>query len=153
MPTPFIKRLSDGQIADFVILDPLDPQTFQPVIQPIDRPNTDGYTFRKLAKKGEPWRVRAMRDFPTVALARGAVEHLRDGLIGELCDITTREDVTFGRMMCLKVTELKIVAGAQVVGGLAGDTGGIFAPLGGSPATVRGIAFVEIHFVHASAPP
>lgn len=156
MAIPQIKRLSDDALAKFVSLKCIDPQTFQPVIEPISRPNVDGYAFRKLAKKGKPWRVIAMRDFPSMADAEAAVQYLRDGLIGELCDITTRANTTYGRMMCLEVTQLDVREVMNASGGLSAADPGIFTftPLGGSPPATQkyGLATVELVFVHASAP-
>lgn len=147
--TPYITRLSDGKKVYVVWMRLFNPSTLQPVIQPIDRPNVEGWAFRQLASKGRPFRVRAMRDFPTVQNARAAVQHIRDGLIGGLCSFTTSDKTTYGRMMCLDVVELDVRPALQCVGGLVGreEEGEITLTLS-EPVATRGLAFFEFEVVN-----
>ena len=149
MATPLIKRLRDNAIATFVWLAPLDPNTAHPVIQPLDRPNVDGFSFRKLAKKAEPFRVRCMRNFGTFGAARGASQFLRTNLIGELCLIQTRDGTQYTRMMCLEVHEDSVNEVIATSGGLQTTVDDAILPLGGAASGAQGTARFELIFVHA----
>lgn len=145
MVTPQIKRLVDNQAAAFTWLRPDNPHTGQPVIEPIHRPNVNGYAFRALATKGDPWRCVAMRDFSNESTARAAAQNLRDNIVGELCSIRTRDGTIYDRQMCLSVVEKEVKTVIKTVGGITDST--FFTGVGepGLPAMV----VFEIEFVHA----
>lgn len=150
---PYIKRLSDGEVCEFLTVEPRNPNTLMPVIEPIDRPNVDGLSFRRLGRKARPWSAVCTRDFRTVYDARVAAQQLRDGIQGQMCEVWVPSGsgwVGYGRMMCLEVIEAGVQAIASPSNGLALTTLGtaIIVPYGaatGSPA----VATFEIVFVNA----
>lgn len=147
-----IIRTSDSVEADFVTLDPENPNTASHVPELLSRPNRDGIATRKLARKGDPYRWRGFRNFKNIYSARAAIDELRDAIRAQLISVDTNTQV-YQRLMVLDVREVAARSIVVGVGGLTTTTAGLWGSAVGS-STVPAIAIVEILVVHVGdAPP
>ena len=106
MAIPFIKRLSDDVLADFVMLAPRNPNLATRVIEVLPfRPNVDGHAIRRLARQSKPYQFYGCRNFNSMSSARASVQHLREAIVGEAIEITSAEVQTFQNLVCLDVAE------------------------------------------------
>lgn len=106
MAIPFIERLSDSGLADFVMLAPRNPNNGTRVIEILPyRPNVDGHAIRRLARQSKPYLLYGCRNFNSMSSARVSVQHLREAIVGEAIDFTSAESQLFANLVCLDVTE------------------------------------------------
>ncbi len=146
-----IIRSSDSAEADFVTLDPRNPNTSRPVVEPLSRPNVDGLAFRVLANKGRPYQWIGMRNFKNIYSARTAVDVLRGNIVGQLVTVDTNSQL-FERLMVLEVEEVAARAIVVGSGGLTIATDGLWETNIGSETTPA-IAVIAITVVHVGEVP
>lgn len=146
-----ITRDSDVAVADFISLDPFNPNTNTTVVEPLSRPNVAGIGFRKLARKAAPYTLRGFRNFKNVFSARSSINNLRSEIVGELVTVSLDGQV-FSRLMVLEVRELLARAVANTTTGLSISTSGLWGANTGS-STAPGIGMMEIIVVYVGPIP